>query len=161
MSVIAMPDSLAQPPLPVRRFSVDEYHRMMELGILTDEDQVELLEGWIVPKMPRKPPHDAVIAIAHNQVVGPLLPAGFFCRGQSAITTRDSEPEPDLAIIRGSERDYLKRHPGPASTDAPAAQSQWSVLATTSRPHGAGSSPNRHPRRRHAGTGRSTSLRMT
>jgi Uma2 family endonuclease len=101
------------PPLPVRRFSVDEYHRMIETGILTDEDQVELLEGWIVPKMPRKPPHDALISIVHNRVIGPRLPAGWFCRGQSAITTVDSEPEPDVAIIRGSEYDYLERHPGP------------------------------------------------
>jgi hypothetical protein len=44
------------PPLPVRRFSVKEYHRMIDSGILTDEDRVELLEGWIVPKMARNPP---------------------------------------------------------------------------------------------------------
>jgi Uma2 family endonuclease len=101
------------PPLPVRRFSVKEYHRMIQSGILTDEDHVELLEGWIVPKMARNPRHDAVIALLHNEVIGPRLPKGWFCRGQSAITTRDSEPEPDLAIVRGRSLDYLKRHPGP------------------------------------------------
>lgn len=103
----------AMPPEPVRRFSVDEYHRMIQSGILTDEDQVELLEGWIVPKMPRNPPHDGVISLIYNRVVTPRLPAGWFCRGQSAITTSDSEPEPDIAIIRGKEEDYLKRHPRP------------------------------------------------
>jgi Uma2 family endonuclease len=106
-------DGAYAPPVPVRRFSVDEYHRMIETGILTDEDQVELLEGWIVPKMPRNPPHDAVISIVHNRVIGPRLPDGWFCRGQSAVTTPDSEPEPDLAVIRGTEYDYLSRHPGP------------------------------------------------
>jgi Uma2 family endonuclease len=100
-------------PEPVRRFTVAEYHEMIKAGILTDEDQVELLEGWIIPKMPRNPPHDAIIAVIHNRVLGPLLPAGWFCRGQSAVTTSDSEPEPDLAVIRGRERDYLRRHPGP------------------------------------------------
>lgn len=38
------------PPLPMRRFSVDEYLRMHELDILTEDDRCELLEGWIVPK---------------------------------------------------------------------------------------------------------------
>jgi Uma2 family endonuclease len=109
----AVKDRSELPPLPVRRFSVKEYHRMIDSGILTDEDRVELLEGWIVPKMPRNPPHDGVIALIYNRVLTPRMPEGWFCRGQSAVTTSDSEPEPDLAVIRGRERDYLKRHPGP------------------------------------------------
>jgi Uma2 family endonuclease len=106
-------DLMELPPLPVRRFTVEEYHQMIDSGILTDEDRVELLEGWIVPKMTRNPPHDTVIALLHNRVLGPRLPEGWYCRGQSAVTTEDSEPEPDLAVIRGTERDHLKRHPGP------------------------------------------------
>lgn len=46
----------AVPTLPIRRFRVDEYHRMIDTGILTEDDRVELLEGWIVPKMPHNPP---------------------------------------------------------------------------------------------------------
>jgi Uma2 family endonuclease len=101
------------PPVPVCQFSVEEYHRMIDAGILTEEDQVELLEGWIVPKMPRNPTHDAIVTFIYNRVLAPRLPTGWFCRGQSAITTDDSEPEPDIAVVRGDERDYLKRHPGP------------------------------------------------
>ncbi|MGZ3415793.1 MAG: Uma2 family endonuclease, partial [Isosphaeraceae bacterium] len=104
------------PPVPVRRFTVDEYHQMIRAGILGEDDNVELLEGWIVPKMPRNPAHDALIAWVHNRVLAPRLREGWYCRGQSAITTPDSEPEPDLAVIRGSESDYLSRHPGPADT---------------------------------------------
>jgi Uma2 family endonuclease len=104
------------PPVPVRRFTVDEYHQMIQSGILGEDDNVELLEGWIVPEMPRNPVHDALIAWIHNRTLTPRLRAGWFCRGQSAITTPDSEPEPDLALIRGSERDYVNRHPGPADT---------------------------------------------
>ena len=104
------------PPVPVRRFTVEEYHQMIQAGILGEDDDVELLEGWIVPEMPRNPAHDALIAWVHNRVLAPRLREGWFCRGQSAITTPDSEPEPDLALIRGSERDYLSRHPGPADT---------------------------------------------
>ena len=91
------------PPVPVRRFTVDEYHQMIRAGILGEDDNVELLEGWIVPKMPRNPAHDALIAWVHNRVLAPRLREGWYCRGQSAITTPDSEPEPDLAVIRGSD----------------------------------------------------------
>jgi len=102
------------PTLPVRRFTVDEYHRMIQAGILGEDDDVELLEGWIVPKMPRNPPHDGMISIIMLDVLTPRLPADYHCRGQSAITTIDSEPEPDIAVVRGPKRIFLTRHPGPA-----------------------------------------------
>ena len=102
------------PPFPVRRFTVDEYHQMIRIGVITEDDDVELLEGWIVPRTGRNPPHDAVISMVMMDVLMPRLPQGWFCRGQSAVTTSDSEPEPDIAVVRGKPRDYLARHPGPA-----------------------------------------------
>lgn len=60
--------------------------------------------------MIRNPPHDAVtelIAAALRE----RLPDGWRVRVQSAITTADSEPEPDLAVVRGAARDHLQRHP--------------------------------------------------
>ena len=102
------------PPLPVRRFTVDEYHQMIQAGVLDEDDDVELLEGWIVPKMARNPTHDGVVSMVMTDVLTPRLPRGWFCRGQSAITTADSEPEPDVAVVRGTSRDYLVRHPMPA-----------------------------------------------
>lgn len=104
---------LQPPPFPVRRFTVDEYHRMIRAGLLTEDDRVELLEGWIVLKMPRNPPHDATVEIA-DETLRPRLPAGWSMRVQSAITTPESEPEPDLVVVQGGARDYLSRHPGPA-----------------------------------------------
>ena len=95
------------------RFTVDEYHQMIQAGIIGEDDNVELLEGWIVPKMGRNPPHDTMISIV-EAVLPPLLPKGLFCRGQSAITTTSSEPEPDIAVIRGTQRNSWGRHPGPA-----------------------------------------------
>jgi Uma2 family endonuclease len=116
MSVITSPPPLPAilPPLPVRRFTVDEYHQMIEARVLDEDDDVELLEGWIVPKMARNPAHDAVVSWVMNRRIAPRLTLGWFCRGQSAITTVDSEPEPDIVVVRGSELDYLARHPGPA-----------------------------------------------
>ena len=97
----------------MHKFTVNEYQRMIRAGILTAEDAVELLEGWIVQKMPRNPPHDAVVARLINKVIGPRLPADWFCRGQSAAQTASSQPEPDVAVVRGTEFDFLSRHPGP------------------------------------------------
>jgi Putative restriction endonuclease len=108
------PGVAVPPPLPVRRFTVDEYHRMIAAGILGEDDNVELLEGWIVPKMPRTPPHDGMISIIMLDVLTPRLPADYHCRGRSAVTTTDSEPEPDIAVVRGPKRVFLARHPGPA-----------------------------------------------
>jgi Uma2 family endonuclease len=113
---VAIPPALPSivPTLPIRRFTVDEYHRMIQAGILGEDDAVELLEGWIVPKMSKNPPHDTMISIIMMDVLTPRLPGGWHCRGQSAVTTTDSEVEPDIAVVRGLKRDYLARHPGPA-----------------------------------------------
>lgn len=100
------------PPLPVRRFTVEEYRRMGEVGVLTGDDRVELLEGWIVPKMIHNPRHDATIDQV-QETVRPLLPRGWRIRIQSAITTGESEPEPDLAIVAGQPATFVSRHPGP------------------------------------------------
>jgi Uma2 family endonuclease len=114
MSISTSPDwNVAPPPLPLRRFTVDEYHRMIEDGFFAEDERFELLEGWIVAKMTRKPPHDAVIELIHETLRG-MLPVGWHIRAQSAITMADSEPEPDLAVVRGAIRDYMGRHPGPA-----------------------------------------------
>jgi Uma2 family endonuclease len=95
------------------RFSVDAYQRMTAAGILTSEDRVELLENYVVLKMPRNPAQDSTI----QRMVRPLLqslPSGWDLRIQSAIALADSQPEPDFAIVRSSANDYRTRHPGGA-----------------------------------------------
>ncbi len=99
-------------PFPVRRFTVDEYHRMIQTGILTEDDRVELLEGWITPKMAHNPPHDCALARA-DEAIRSRLPSAWRVRIQCAMTTTDSEPEPDLAIVLGPSTRYATRHPGP------------------------------------------------
>jgi Uma2 family endonuclease len=101
------------PPLPMRRSTVDEYHRMIGAGVFAEDERFELLEGWIVSKMTRNPPHDVAIAIIPESLRA-LLPTGWHIRAQSAITTPDSEPDPDIVIVRGAFRDYLSRHPNPS-----------------------------------------------
>jgi Uma2 family endonuclease len=97
----------------VHQFTVDEYHRMIAAGILTGAHRVELLNGWIVDKMPQKPPHPAVVSRMHRWLVRVLPDPDWVVRSQSAVTLAASEPEPDLAIARGPDSRYELRHPGP------------------------------------------------
>lgn len=99
----------------VYRFTVDQYHRMIEADILTSSDPVELLEGRIVFKMPKNPPHDGAIGTL-TKLLARMLPEEWMVRIQSAITLRDSEPEPDLSIVRGPDQIYHSRHPRPDDT---------------------------------------------
>lgn len=83
---------------------------MIETGILTENDRVELLDGWILEVSPIGPPHATCVAL----VVAGLreaLSTGWHVWQQSPITLRMSEPEPDILIARGHIRDYVTRHP--------------------------------------------------
>jgi Putative restriction endonuclease len=97
------------------RFSVARYQRMIESGILTSEDKVEHLENWVVPKMPRNPPHDGTIQVV-DEVLGPFIPSGWRLRAQLTLVLSDSQPEPYFAVVRGNVRTYLTHHPTAADT---------------------------------------------
>lgn len=96
-----------------RHFSVAEYHKLIQLGILTENDNLELLEGCLVHKMSRNPPHDAAIQLLQESL-SRALPAGWSLRIQCAVTLTTSEPEPDVAVVRGNARTYATRHPAAA-----------------------------------------------
>lgn len=113
MTSITYPAGVAGPlpPIPPRRFTVDEFHRLRDAGILQDSEPLELLEGWIVPQMTRNPPHDVALDKTH-EAVRRSLPEEWRVRIQSAITTEDSEPEPDLVVVPGPPERFLQAHPG-------------------------------------------------
>src|SRR5260221_9560085 len=92
--------------------SVAEYHRMIDSGELDENDNIELIEGRLVKKMARNPPHDGTLMII-QEVLYEIVPKTHRIRVQCALTTLDSEPEPDFAIVRGGRRDFLARHPNP------------------------------------------------
>ena len=95
------------------RFSVDQYHRLSEAGILKTSDRVELLEGLLVNKMTIHPPHATAVGLLQAEL-STRLPQGWILRTQSPITTTDSEPEPDVVVVPGPVRRYARAHPGPA-----------------------------------------------
>jgi Uma2 family endonuclease len=99
--------------LTVRRFTVDEYYRMAEAGILGPGERVELIEGEIIQV--------AAIGSRHAGCVKRLirlLVRGVGDRGlvqaQDPVRLDDvSEPEPDIALLRPRADDYTSAHPGP------------------------------------------------
>lgn len=116
MSTIAPaePSPIAPPPIAspaVYRISVDEYERMA--GLL-DDDRVELIDGYLVRKMGQNPPHSWVTREVLNRL-DQMLPSGWMWRQEQPVRIPDyDEPEPDIAIVRGTNDDYKHRTPEPA-----------------------------------------------
>jgi len=71
---------------------------------------VELLENYVVLKMPRNPPHDGTLQFISKRLLRHLT-AGWDTRVRMAVVLPDSVPEPDVAVTRGDEAAYLTRHP--------------------------------------------------
>jgi Uma2 family endonuclease len=98
--------------------TVEQYHRMIETGILSEGEPIELLDGLLVPKvrgegMTVNPKHARVVN-RFLDLVSELRGRGCHFRAQSPVSLPPyDEPEPDGAIARGSLDDYTERHPGP------------------------------------------------
>lgn len=100
---------------PLHRFTVAEYQRFVEIGAFGEDDPIELLEGWVVEKMPKNPPQDSTVDRC-QLLLNRILPVGWYTRGQNSLVTSDSVPEPDGAVVRGTTNDYDERHPTAADT---------------------------------------------
>jgi len=89
--------------------TVDEYERMIEDGTIGEDDQVELLDGAVVPKMPKNPPHRAGTRKT-ARALERVIPAGWHVAKEEAIVIRPRcKPEPDVAVIRAElEYDSLR-----------------------------------------------------
>lgn len=95
----------------IYRFSVEQYQRMGEAGILADDERVELLEGYVVREFPRTPRHDGTVSIV-DHAVRPFVRPGWGLRSHLNVVLADSQPLPDFAVTRGGSRAYMARHPG-------------------------------------------------
>jgi Uma2 family endonuclease len=112
-AVLSLEEKFAAVPTDmIWRLRVDQYHLMVQAGILTEDDPVELLDGWLVTKMPKNPRHRVVTQLA-REALARVFSSGWYVDAQEPITTADSEPEPDVVVVRGERRQYLDRHPSP------------------------------------------------
>lgn len=109
-----MLSALEQPTLRARisRFSVAEYHL---LGERNERGRpTELIRGIVVEKISKSPLHGTIASLLQD-LLSPQVPPGFILRREEPLTFRDSEPEPDLALVKGARRDFLHAHPSSAS----------------------------------------------
>jgi Uma2 family endonuclease len=93
-------------------FTVEVYDEMIKKGILTENDNVELLNGRIVRQMPKGPEHSL-----YNDIIGDLLKEKIkevYVRNQNPIWLDEvSEPEPDIVLAKLPREKYLENHPRP------------------------------------------------
>jgi Uma2 family endonuclease len=97
--------------LRLHRFTLDEYRGLAESGAVPHDARVELLDGWIVDMTPIGPEHSYAVE-GFRAALARMLPDGWHIRSQQPIVIGESEPQPDITIVRGHYADYLRRHPG-------------------------------------------------
>jgi Uma2 family endonuclease len=101
-----------QSALKTKRWTIDEYHQMIDAGILADQ-KVELLRGDIIEMVPEREPHSEQSQQA-DRYLNRLLEGVAYVRQAKPITLRDnSEPEPDISVVQDLGREYRQHHPYP------------------------------------------------
>ncbi|ARV59300.1 hypothetical protein BZZ01_12290 [Nostocales cyanobacterium HT-58-2] len=94
------------------KWTIDEYHRMIDAGILSDR-QVELLKGEIVEMSPEGEPHAYSSHEAGEYLTQLLVKYATIRQAKPITLPNDSEPEPDIAIVQRLGREYREHHPYP------------------------------------------------
>jgi len=106
--------SAVEPYVTTRRWRRLEYERLVDLGIFVGE-RLELLDGMLVVGEPQDSPHAAIV-MQVGQVLAAAFGAGWHPRLQAPLALDEaSEPEPDVAVVAGTPRDYLGAHPSTAA----------------------------------------------
>ena len=96
-----------------RRLTVDDFAKMCEVGILSADDRVELIDGELVEMPPMGSEHAGIVNELANVLPGLLDPAVRLRVQSSVQLTRYTQPEPDLAVVSRDSRLYLRHHPQP------------------------------------------------
>jgi len=111
----------------IHLWSVDDYHQMIEAGVLDEDDRVELLEGKIVCMSPQRPFHAASTQRSANYLYEKLKDRAYI-RAQFPVTLgNDSEPEPDIAVVKIDEHEYSYRHPEAADIYLLIEVADWTI----------------------------------
>jgi len=92
----------------VSPLTVEEYHRLGEFN--ENGRRTELIRGVVIEKMSKSPLHAALGKRLYDLIAAQLRP-GFVVRREDPITLADSEPEPDVTVVRGNEADFFHHHP--------------------------------------------------
>lgn len=107
-SILDIPEARAR----VSPITVAQYHAFPEFN--GNGKRTELIRGIVFEKMSKSPLHSSIAKFLYDLILA-LAPAGFSVRQDQPLTLQDSEPEPDIAIVGGSDKDFRTRHPTTAA----------------------------------------------
>jgi Uma2 family endonuclease len=101
----------ASDPQAKKRLTRIEYERLVEKGVLGPGDRLELIAGLLLAAEPQSASHYSAVRFA-EMALARTFGEGWEVRTQAPIALDDaSEPEPDVAVVRGGPRDYATAHP--------------------------------------------------
>lgn len=111
--VCSMTNAVVPSPTPLRGaqlwpLSVTAYRALGEAGLIPKN--TELLYGLVYTKMSKSPFHSFLV-VRLLRLLRAVLPPTHMVRSEQPITCMDSEPEPDISVVRGRESDFLDDHP--------------------------------------------------
>ena len=102
---------MATQPLHTRPWTRKEYDRLVELGVLQEDEPVELIGGQMIVAEPKGSPHMTALGLTAD-ALRLAFGARWVVREQAPIALDDdSEPEPDIIVVPGRQRDYRAEHP--------------------------------------------------
>lgn len=100
-----------------RRWTIEEFERAIDAGMFGPEERLELIDGEIIEKMTQNGPHATGTTLS-GDALRALCPADSHIRIQLPLnlgTGRGNRPEPDVALVNGSPRQYAATHPTSAT----------------------------------------------
>jgi Uma2 family endonuclease len=106
-----MADLTPAVPSEPTRMTVERYFGLVEAGVLSEDDRVELLEGVIVAMTPSNPPHAAAVGLVTRALMLALGDRAAIRTHCTIVLPPWSAPEPDVAVVAGSHHDYATAHP--------------------------------------------------
>src|SRR5205085_10411204 len=97
--------------LAYRHWTRKEYDRLIELGVIHPDERIELIGGQMIVAEPKGSPHETSIGLTAD-VLRMAFGPGWVVRAQASVALDDeSEPEPDVIVVPGRQRDYSREHP--------------------------------------------------
>jgi Uma2 family endonuclease len=104
-------DAMTPYSVRTRRWTRKEYDHLVEIGVLHEDERIELIGGELIVAEPKSSPHATAVALAADALRA-AFGRGWLVRQQDPIALDDdSEPEPDVAVVVGTARDYRAEHP--------------------------------------------------
>lgn len=97
----------------VKKFTIKDYHRLTELGFFQEDDKVELIRGELIYRAAKGKLHATVNRRLIRELSNLISYRATLQNQDPVILSNNTQPEPDLAILKNRDDDYITGHPNP------------------------------------------------